>query len=283
MTYSINGSTYTNTSGIFTGVAVGTYNVTAKNAAGCTSPATSVTLNANPAPAAPTVNLTQPACGSATGTITVTAPTGTGMTYSINGSTYTNTSGIFTGVAAGTYSATAKNSSGCTSQGTSVTLNANPAPVTPIITNNGNTLHSNASNGNQWYNQSVLINGATSQDYTATSDGTYYVIVTAAGCISDPSNIINLVLTTNEQVENDNTLELYPNPTTGKVTLKITGKNQGKILIEVLNLQGKTVRFEKRVVSENQLEVNLEMLPKGIYFMRIIISGNSLIRTVILQ
>ena len=104
---------------------------------------------------------------------------------------------------------------------------------------------------------------------------TYYVIVTAAGCTSDPSNIINLVLTTNEQVENDNTLELYPNPTNGKVTLRIKGKNQGNIVIEVLNMQGKTVRIEKRVVSENQLEVNLEMLPKGTYFMRIIISGNS--------
>ena len=81
-------------------------------------PGTSVTLNANPSPAAPTVNLTQPACGSTTGTITVTAPTGTGMTYSINGSTYTNTSGIFTAVAAGTYNVTAKNASGCTSSGT---------------------------------------------------------------------------------------------------------------------------------------------------------------------
>ena len=83
------------------------------------------------APAAPTVNLTQPACGSATGTITVTAPTGTGMTYSINGSTYTNTSGIFTAVAVGTYNVTARNAAGCTSPGTSVTLNANPAAGSP--------------------------------------------------------------------------------------------------------------------------------------------------------
>jgi hypothetical protein len=36
----------------------------------------------------------------ATGTITVTAPTGTGITYSIDGATYTNTTGIFTNVAA---------------------------------------------------------------------------------------------------------------------------------------------------------------------------------------
>jgi hypothetical protein len=44
----------------------------------------------------------------ATGTITVTAPTGTGITYSIDGATYTNTTGIFTNVAAATYSVTVK-------------------------------------------------------------------------------------------------------------------------------------------------------------------------------
>jgi hypothetical protein len=59
--------------------------------------------------------LIQPTCAVATGTITITAPTGTGMTYSINGSTYTNTTGKFTLVPAGTYTVTAKNSDGCIS------------------------------------------------------------------------------------------------------------------------------------------------------------------------
>jgi hypothetical protein len=39
----------------------------------------------------------------------VTAPAGTGITYSIDGATYTNTTGIFTNVAAGAYSVTVKN------------------------------------------------------------------------------------------------------------------------------------------------------------------------------
>jgi hypothetical protein len=57
-----------------------------------------------------------------TGTITVTAPTGTGMTYSIDGSTYSNTDGMFMSVDAGSYSVTAKSSGGCISLGTSVIL-----------------------------------------------------------------------------------------------------------------------------------------------------------------
>jgi hypothetical protein len=57
-------------------------------------------------PAAPTAAATlQPTCAVATGTITVSARL-EGITYSIDGSTYTNTTGIFTNVAA--YSVTVK-------------------------------------------------------------------------------------------------------------------------------------------------------------------------------
>jgi hypothetical protein len=284
MTYSINGSTYTNTSGTFTGVTVGTYNVSAKNASGCTSPATSVTLNANPLPAVPTVTLTQPACGSTTGTIAVTSPTGTGMTYSINGTTYTNTSGIFVSVASGTYTVTARNSAGCTSSGSSAVINTQPAtPTTPTITLNGNILHSNAAYGNQWYNESGVISGATDQDYTPTSGGNYYVIVNNGVCSSDPSNTIKVVLTGIEQFDFSKIINFYPNPTDGKVTLSIKGENPGKITIEILNIQGQSMKTEKMEKFENQTEINLEGLPKGIYFVKITISGNSVIRTIILQ
>ena len=76
-----------NTTGIFTGVAPGTYNVTVQNAAGCISTATPVTIHGAPtAPAAPTVNHTDPTtCADPTGTITVTAPLGAGLSYSIDG------------------------------------------------------------------------------------------------------------------------------------------------------------------------------------------------------
>jgi hypothetical protein len=161
MTYSIDNSTYTNTTGIFTLVLPGTYTVTSKNSKGdisagtivtirnteiligcvsagttvtinapkillgCISPGTIVTINAQPLPPkAPAITLIQPTCIEATGTITVVTPTEAGMTYSINGSTYTNTTGIFTLLPVGTYTITSKNSNGCISAGTIVTINA---------------------------------------------------------------------------------------------------------------------------------------------------------------
>ena len=85
-----------------------------------------VLVNTGLATATPVTSLTQTTCTAATGTITITSPTGAGMTYSINGLTYTNTTGVFASVAIGTYSVTAKNSSGCISPAVSVTINSQP-------------------------------------------------------------------------------------------------------------------------------------------------------------
>jgi hypothetical protein len=133
-TFSIDGINYMNTTGIFTPVAIGTYSLTARNASGCTSAATSVTINAQPVtPAAPTVSVsTQPTCTVATGTITISSSIAY-LAFSLDGTTYTNTNGIFTSIATGTYSLTARNSSGCTSTATSITVNVQPAsPAAPI-------------------------------------------------------------------------------------------------------------------------------------------------------
>ncbi|MDE3142909.1 MAG: hypothetical protein KGL19_02060, partial [Bacteroidota bacterium] len=74
--------------GIVTGVAAGTVTITysVTNSCGIGSKSLSVTVNA--LPAAPTVSVTQPTCAVATGTITVTAPTGSGYTYSTDGTNY---------------------------------------------------------------------------------------------------------------------------------------------------------------------------------------------------
>ncbi|MEZ0486036.1 hypothetical protein [Fibrella aquatica] len=139
ITYSIDGTNFTS-NGTFTGVAPGVYAVIARNATGCISVPTSLTVNPQPTtPAAPTATVTaQPNCTLATGTITVTAPTEAGLTYSINGTSYTNTTGVFTGLAPGVYPVTVRNTSGCTSTATSVTVN--PQPATPVLTVNSATI-----------------------------------------------------------------------------------------------------------------------------------------------
>ena len=125
MTYSIDGGVTYTTSGIFTGLAPGTYSVTSKSSDGCVSSVMSVTINPQPAlPATPVVTLIQPTYLVPTGTITVAPIPGYCLTYSIvgNGVTYTNTTGIFTGLAPGTYTVTAKDWGGSISLPTSATI-----------------------------------------------------------------------------------------------------------------------------------------------------------------
>jgi hypothetical protein len=109
-------------------------------------------------PIAPTVSTVQPNCSTNTGQITITSPTGSGIKYSIDGSDYTNTSGIFTSLS-GTYSVTAKNSSGCISPSVSVTI------AQPTKTWNGSWIPT----GSPTFDDFVIINSNYSGNIEACS------------------------------------------------------------------------------------------------------------------
>jgi gliding motility-associated-like protein/uncharacterized repeat protein (TIGR01451 family) len=201
MTYSIGGAYQE--SAIFSGVAPGIYFVTAKNADGCVSPGMGTIVTINPlqaTPAAPTAILTQPTCTVATGTITVTAPIGTGITYSIGGAYQTSV--IFSAVASGTYIVTAKNADGCVSPGTSVMINAQPATpaaptailIQPTCTLTTGTITVTAPTGT---GITYSIGGAyqTSAIFSAVTPGIYIVTAkSAAGCVSAPTAVSIVVL-----------------------------------------------------------------------------------------
>ncbi|HLO46041.1 MAG TPA: YDG domain-containing protein [Leadbetterella sp.] len=232
MTYSIDGTTYTNTDGIFSAVASGAYSVTSKSADGCISTATSVEVNAQPAiPAAPTVSVTQPTCTVETGTITVTAPIGTGMTYSIDGTTYTNTDGIFSAVASGVYSVTSKSADGCISTATSVEVTPDTAP--PTVTISGptaldcttNTALLTASGGVSyiWTSTSFpsMVLSSTSS-LTANMMGNYVVTATGEnGCTSTAQRYVMMSFPTGGAISASPSTELTCLNT--EIVLSVTG------------------------------------------------------------
>ena len=112
-TFSLNAGT-AQASGTFGGLAVGNYTVTAKDADGCIG-TKSFTISAAPCPSITIsgVSTNTSNATSSTGTISASATGSTGITYSINGTTFQAT-GNFTGLAAANYTLTAKDANGCT-------------------------------------------------------------------------------------------------------------------------------------------------------------------------
>ena len=127
ITYSIDGISFSNSSGVFSSLLPGSYSIVAKNSGGLISLASSLSINGQPAtPDAPTVNVTQPSLVTSTGTISITSPMAGDLTYSMDGVNYANTTGIFAMLSPGSYQLTAKNGEGCISQVTSVEIAAQP-------------------------------------------------------------------------------------------------------------------------------------------------------------
>jgi hypothetical protein len=146
-----------------------------------------------------------------------------------------------------------------------MTIEVLQTPTTPIVTNIDNILHSSASTGNQWYNQLGSIINATNQDYTATSNGNYYVIVTLLGCSSDPSNTTNIVTTDINDFNVSNQFKVFPTIVTTFVAVEanITEENCS---FEITNSIGQLLikgNFNKSTI------VNVEGLATGVYMVKI--------------
>jgi|GEM_PF-1144810 len=208
--YSINGGTTYQAGTTFAGLAPNaTYSVIVRdNVSGCVSAASTAAVNPLPAnPAAPTASATvQPICTTPTGTIVITAPTGTDFEYSINGGTGYQSGTTFAALAPNTtYSLTVRNTvTGCISAATAVIIDpipANPATPTGTITQptciapTGSISITNPVGANLEYS----INGGTAYqpgtDFTTlVPNATYNILVrnTITGCVSAPGAFVIL-------------------------------------------------------------------------------------------
>ena len=132
LTYSVDGVNYqpnTDFAGLTPGV---TYNVTVQNAVGCTATSLPLTIHDAPeVPAVPSITVQQPDCDRARGVITVDAPVGAGVKYSINNISF-QPSPVFTNVVPGTYTITVRSADGCTASDT-VVVDPQPATSDPGV------------------------------------------------------------------------------------------------------------------------------------------------------
>jgi len=119
-------------------VTSGLHELTAQNASSCISSIAHITVNAQPVtPAAPAVNVVQPTCSIATGTLLITSDTA-GLLFSVDGGAFISYPSAGFIIATGSHTLAAKNASGCISPVTNVTVNAQPTP--PVVSASAGTI-----------------------------------------------------------------------------------------------------------------------------------------------
>jgi hypothetical protein len=273
-TFSIDGTNYQSGT-TFSNIVTGSYNVSVKNAAGCSSSATAVVVNPSPAtPLSPTVTLTQPTCSVNTGTLAVTTPLGTALSYSIDGINYQPGS-VFSGLGSGSYDVTVKNGSGCISIPTVAIINQVPGrPAAPnvIITQPSNTESSGtiSISAPVGIGYSYSMNGTNYQSsplFSGIAPGTYYVTVrNASGCISNSTlGIINSILLTANAGPNQ-VLSLG----TTSATLSGSGTGSG-ITFAWTEISGGSVT----ITSPSSANTTVSGLTGGIYTFQLTVTDNS--------
>lgn len=115
------------------------------------------------------------------------------------------------------------------------------------------------------------ISESTFTDASAQSQQDYCYTVTGATPYieSNPTNEVCIDWSVSV-AENNQNLAIYPNPTTGMVSVKAEGLNH----ISVFNLMGQVVM--QQIVSANQAAIDLSALPEGTYFIKAVTDNGSL-------
>ncbi len=261
----------------------GLYNLIA-SVNGCSSNVASTNVEINKI----TASNNGPVCSGTTLSLNATSVTGALYSWTgPNGFTSTqqnpivnnNSNSTMTGI----YSVTST-VNGCTSQNSVTLVSVNSSPISPIITQVGNQLQSSSTNGNQWYSQNGIINGANNQNYTPTEGGNYYVILTVNNC-SSTSMIYNYIFLSSEEFNSRNDIKIYPNPTHSKINIDCGSKSNliGSV-VKINNTLGQEIY--KSILHQQITELSLNSSSgQGIYFVNIIdAQGHTIdVKKIILQ
>lgn len=143
-----------------------------------------------------------------------------------------------------------------------VTVKRSAVPATPVISLIGNMLVSSLGSDIQWYGPDGLIPGAVTGTYHPVKKGNYYAVSNNNGCLSPASNVLNVALLSISPA-NMGELHIYPNPSTGNITLD-WGAERVNAFIDIYTITGQKV-YSSNVDNDTRKAIDLSALGNGNY------------------
>lgn len=259
----------------------GTYTYTVTDDNGCTS-TTTVTVTEPTAIAVSSSSVNATCNGSSDGSIDLTVSGGTSP-YTFNWNNGQFTTEDLTNIPAGSYSGILTDANGCQDSGTVVI--SEPAAIVATLNITSSVLC--------LADAPLTLNGATpaggvfsgtgvnagSFDPVVAGIGTHtitYTYTDSSGCTGSATDSINVDLCAGISSSDNQSFSVYPNPSTGMVTMKVAIVSQ----VTVFDAQGKLILDEK-MSPENQNTIYFE--ENGMYLINVTDSnGNRSVQRVVI-
>ena len=142
-----------------------------------------------------------------------------------------------------------------------------PVPAKPSISQNGNTLFSSATAGNQWELNGNAISVAVNNQCIATTSGSYRVKVKEGNCESEYSDVFPFIITGTEANNSEKlSTTIYPVPCTSVLHFQTTISLQSILLKD---LTGR-VMLEENGAPQSRGSIEIATLPSGIYYLELL-------------
>jgi PKD repeat protein len=148
-------------------------------------------------------------------------------------------------------------------------------PEQPTITVEDYALTSSATDGNQWFMNGEVIDGATAQAYAPVENGTYSLTVTEGNCVSDFAEEYEIMWVGIAEQYANQVVKIYPTPNQGRFTLEINTSTPDVLKMKVYDATNAIVYQEESIMVNGPFknQVDLGQLSTGIYFM--VLEGNN--------
>ncbi len=174
------------------------------------------------------------------------------------------------------------NSSGCIAMSDTINSYWRPLPPKTLLSLIGSDTLICSSNLNlQWYFNNNDIFGANDTLLVAQSNGDYFSLVTDSfGCVNY-SDTLTLLTVGNHPYEMNNYVQVYPNPTAHKLTIRTIG-NEPNFKLNLLDVAGKILQTSIPN-GTSTLEFNLDQLSNGIYYLQLILKDKVIVEKVVLS